>query len=242
MVKWLVLAVLLFSGCSIHGLDQTDGVVWETPVNAPIVCGVEKQGNKIYCADQEGSIYAIWVDSGMISWKRTLSNEKVIAIYPSDESLYVISSNTERQLVRQYDSEAGMIISMKSLGQSGSAGYLSENQKRIIDPAKDSIYGSEYSGSNLPSLVQTLKKTSLSPVYYSERLMLQAIVDQEGNLNIIDQKSGNFICSKYIGKITISGLSIKEDDGGKTVFIPVSSPSKITCYSVEFASHQKKPF
>ena len=79
-----------------------------------------------------------------------------------------------------------------------------------------------------------------SPVILSENLSAVSIIDDNGILNIFNKDDGRYIYSKYIGVINRPFLKIAEDYEGKSVFIPVSSPAKIACFSLEYAISQKR--
>jgi hypothetical protein len=87
---------------------------------------------------------------------------------------------------------------------------------------------------------QTYTAVTYSPIAYSDTLYVMAALDDSGILNIYDSASGKYIFSKYIGIINQPNLKFKSDYFSRSVFIPVSSPSKIVCYSLYYSVYKNK--
>lgn len=81
---------------------------------------------------------------------------------------------------------------------------------------------------------------SYSPLILSQPLSITAFIDSKGNLTLMDSRTGHYINSKFVGSIDRPFLKIAKDYNSKAVFIPLSSPAKIFCYSLDFAASQKK--
>ena len=82
---------------------------------------------------------------------------------------------------------------------------------------------------------------SYSPIFQSETLGIAAYIDSKGFINVVDSRTGYFVFSKFIGMMDRPFLKISSDYLSKSVFIPLSSPAKIFCYSLKFAASQKMP-
>lgn len=87
---------------------------------------------------------------------------------------------------------------------------------------------------------QTFSSVTWSPVVYSDTLSVVAALDDSGMLNVFDAASGKFVYSKYLGIITRPDLKFKNDYYSKSIFIPVSSPAKIVCYSLYYAVNHRR--
>jgi hypothetical protein len=87
---------------------------------------------------------------------------------------------------------------------------------------------------------QTFSAVSYSPMVYSDALSVAATVDDSGLLNIYDSVTGKYVYSKYVGIVNQPNLKFQKDYFAKSAFIPVSSPSKIICYSLYFAVNKNK--
>jgi len=83
--------------------------------------------------------------------------------------------------------------------------------------------------------------SSYSPVLHSDTLGIAAFINTKGFINIVDSRTGYYVYSKFIGMIERPYLKIPSDYNSKSVFIPLSSPAKIFCYSLKFAASQKMP-
>lgn len=366
-----LLALLLgFSACSLENMDQQEGVIWDVDTEASVTCGIEIKDNNIYFADSFANIYSLWIDTGSMRWKRTLSAETVTGIYPDHNNLVIVSVNSTRTMIRYYSFDEGNIVFQTNLGVivkdsyliSGSkmilhtasklvvfnlndghtdiydyslylnlngirtavrgtdCYYLVSDQSRIVKVRDDfhtmSVYsdfeGDAFNGSALylnynlylagpkgikvlPSMGkpyssamsgqisyspmtaiadpfntviysglsdsqrygigrysqtisdvaedwfrQTFAAVTWSPIAYSDTLSVVAVLDDGGMFIVYDAKSGKFIYSKYIGIINKPGLTFKNDYYSKSVFLPVSSPAKIVCYSLNFAVNHRK--
>lgn len=86
----------------------------------------------------------------------------------------------------------------------------------------------------------TIAPVTYSPIAYSDSLSVVAVVDDSGTLNVYDAVSGKYVYSRYVGIINQPGLSFKNDYFSKSVFVPVSVPSKIVCYSLYYAVNHRK--
>jgi hypothetical protein len=80
-----------------------------------------------------------------------------------------------------------------------------------------------------------------SPFILSESLGVASFIDSKGYLEIIDRSTGRYIHSRFIGSVDRPFLKIARDYQSKSIFIPMSSPAKIFCYSLNFAVSQKMP-
>jgi hypothetical protein len=78
-----------------------------------------------------------------------------------------------------------------------------------------------------------------SPVYYSEILDVIAAIDDYGSINIVNAQTGALLFNKYLGVITRPYLKWAKDYYGKTVYIPVNNPSRVFCYSLDYAVSQQ---
>ena len=78
-----------------------------------------------------------------------------------------------------------------------------------------------------------------SPVYYSEMLDVIAAIDDYGSINIVNAQTGALLFNKYLGVITHPYLKWAKDYYGKTVYIPVNNPSRVFCYSLDYAVSQQ---
>ncbi len=86
----------------------------------------------------------------------------------------------------------------------------------------------------------TFSPISYSPMVLSENLSIAAGFDDNGIFYVFDKVKGSFINSKYLGIIDKPNLKIAEDYFGRAVFIPLTSPAKVVCYSLYYAMTQKK--
>lgn len=82
---------------------------------------------------------------------------------------------------------------------------------------------------------------SYSPIVHSDSLGVAAFIDSKGFLNVVDSRTGYFVYSKFIGMMERPFLKVSRDYNSKSVFIPLSSPAKIFCYSLNFAASRKMP-
>lgn len=80
----------------------------------------------------------------------------------------------------------------------------------------------------------------LSPMFISKALKVLVTIDRNGYLNILDSRSGHFIYSRYVGNIEKPFLKIAPDYSEKAIFIPLTSPAKILCYSLSYALLKNK--
>jgi hypothetical protein len=80
-----------------------------------------------------------------------------------------------------------------------------------------------------------------TPIILSEPLDITFFLDSRGALEIIDNRTGSYLGSRFFGTIDRPFLKTAKDYTSKSIFIPLSSPAKIFCYSLKFAVSQKMP-
>lgn len=112
----LTLVLLPVLGCSLQNFDREDGVIWSVETDGAVTCGIEIQGNSAYFADEFASIYSLWIDSGLLRWKRTLAEEKILALHPAPDSLVVVSTTAlDTTMIRHYSYREGGIMFQTNL-------------------------------------------------------------------------------------------------------------------------------
>lgn len=81
---------------------------------------------------------------------------------------------------------------------------------------------------------QTFDNTSYSSVVYSEYYALATVIDDSGNLSVVDDVSGMLITSRNIGVNSNPNLSIAYDELEQIMFIPISVGAKVICYDLSY--------
>ncbi len=359
----LIIPVLTFlMSCSLQSSDSSEGIIWQKDLKSPPSAGIEIHADNLYFADESGTIYSCWIDTGFINWKRRMIDEKIKMIFITDSGLGVISqkigggprpsifriftfekgiavfeTNLQANIRDSYDSDNADVIAhspscavlisrtgknikicdlssytkdIVAFASWGGSYYAIDGDSRILrfNPSMrqtgsyvfkgifsgDAVYDNgriyistdsgvkilntvtwspesaenDITGLSKPVLFDGMsaglvKKTagpsqryflfsnqsfktppgsnSYSPIIYSDTLGVAAFIDQKGYLNIVDSRTGYFVYSKFIGNINRPFLKVSKDYRSKSVFVPLSSPAKIFCYSLKFASSQKMP-
>ncbi len=88
---------------------------------------------------------------------------------------------------------------------------------------------------------KTADENSYTPLIMSGTIGVAAFIDSKGFLEVIDSSTGRYVGSKFVGTIDRPFMKTAIDYGAKSIFLPVSSPAKIFCYSINFAASQKMP-
>jgi hypothetical protein len=350
----------IIQSCSLGPVDANDGLIWQKDLQYPPCAGTEIHSDNLYFADESGTIYSCWIDSGLIKWKRRLNNESVRMIFITGSGLGVISGQqggaAKTSTFRIYNFERGICVFITNLPWAIRDSYFSDGTNIIvhwpsgaavlngdgtkIDPYDltqyatnivtfaawegyyyaiegnssiikfdrsmhpvrtfDSFTGSGYSGdfaydngriyistTGGVKALDTVKwdpvdidngtdpvlfngasaglvkrqsgpedkyllyssmsfripprGNSYSPLVQSGSLGIAAYIDPKGFINVVDSRTGYFVYSKFIGMIDRPFLKVSSDYLSKSVFIPLSSPAKIFCYSLKFAASQKMP-
>jgi outer membrane protein assembly factor BamB len=81
---------------------------------------------------------------------------------------------------------------------------------------------------------QTFDNTSYSSVVYSEFYALATVIDDSGNLSVVDDASGMLITSRSIGINSDPDLEIAYNETEQIMFIPISVGSKVICYDLSY--------
>lgn len=79
-----------------------------------------------------------------------------------------------------------------------------------------------------------------APMVYSQTLEVIAFLDDNGTLTVLNGFDGSLITEKlFLGTIDRPFMKIPKDYHEKTIFIPISSPRSIVCYSLDYAASLK---
>jgi hypothetical protein len=120
-------------------MDQTEGIVWEQYVDYPIVRGVEQKNNQLFVADNNGSIYSLWMDTGTLVWKINpgSGSEGLIALCPDDSSLVAASILGSSTRIRRHSYLDGSISFVTNiLSFSAKDSYLADSGNLVLHSDK----------------------------------------------------------------------------------------------------------
>ena len=87
--------------------DQSE--VWRTPLGATSRSGVTIDGTNAFVGDQDGSVYAVSLETGAISWSEQMGGRVDSAVAVSDGQVVAIARNTDtaQVVVAAFDEATG---------------------------------------------------------------------------------------------------------------------------------------
>lgn len=343
--------ILLISGCSIQYQSQEQPEVWKRGLNAPIAAGLVRSGNSIYCADTEGNLYSIWMDSGSTRWIKNPGG-KILNLSAREDGIDVIVEENSSARLLNYDPVTGIIAgetglpfipialvsgsAVELLYNSDSIAWFSPNGTVSSRPMPEALQGKlaavvsgpssfylildnldlyqfnpesgnfrflargkaafrggaslvngtllvttdrgvySYSGeagwNPIESLPTLASEKSVSPVVVwgdngeesgffgltsdrklwfnpskkanlpmavSESLQVVAALDSDGDLNILDSRSGDFINLAHIGSVETSSIRFASDYSGRALYVATSVPAQLVCLSLPILAKKK---
>jgi outer membrane protein assembly factor BamB len=87
--------------------DRTE--LWRTPLEAPSRSGVTVEGATAFVGDQDGTVYAVSLDSGAIDWSQTVDGLVDTPLAVSDGRVVAVARNTDtpQVIVAAFDGTSG---------------------------------------------------------------------------------------------------------------------------------------
>ncbi len=84
--------------------------------------------------------------------------------------------------------------------------------------------------------VATYAPISYAPLVYNSSYQVIFSLDDTGNIGVYDASTGRLLFQRYLGSIQKTGLKLPMDMFQNYIFIPFSSPAKVVCFSLRYAS------
>jgi len=112
----------------------------------------------------------------------------------------------------------------------------------LFVPSADSLHGGirAYDATgNEQWFTATYAPISYAPLVYSGSYQVVFSLDDNGNLGVYDATTGRLLFQRYLGTIQKNGLKLPLDLYQNYIFIPFSSPAKLVCFSLRYASTSK---
>ena len=82
---------------------------------------------------------------------------------------------------------------------------------------------------------KTFYSVTYCPIVVSSFLGVVAFIDDSGELNVVDRDKGASVYNKQFGVMDVRGMNIAMDYNAKTIFVPLSAPTKVVAFSLSYA-------
>ncbi|MCX7882071.1 MAG: PQQ-binding-like beta-propeller repeat protein [Brevinematales bacterium] len=84
--------------------------------------------------------------------------------------------------------------------------------------------------------VSTYAPLSYAPLVYNSSYQVVFSLDDNGNIGVYDASTGHLLFQRYLGALQKTGLKLPMDLYQNYIFLPFSSPAKLVCFSLRYAS------
>jgi outer membrane protein assembly factor BamB len=212
--------------------DQSE--VWRTPLGATSRSGVTIDGTNAFVGDQDGSVYAVSLETGAISWSEQMGGRVDSAVAVSDGQVVAIARNTDtaQVVVDAFDEATGerswpalAIQANSTAGTAPSAGggslFIGSGDRRVR--ALDAADGTERWAALALSLFSPA--TALA---FDDQSVFAA--DIAGGLYRLDAADGGRAWSYHLNEVVLRSSPVVSGDSvllglgdGRLIAIDVAS-------------------
>jgi len=222
-------------GSTLVAISLADrGEVWRTPLGATSRSGVTIDGTNAFVGDQDGTVYALSLETGAISWSEEMDGRVDSAVAVSDGQVVAVARNTDtaQVVVAAFDEATGerswpalAILANSTAGTGASAGggslFVGSADRRVR--ALDAEDGTE----RWATLVLSLFSPATSLAFDDQSVFA---ADIAGGLYRLDTVDGGRAWSYHLNEVVlrsspvVSGNSVLLGLGdGRLVAIDVAS-------------------